>query len=784
VTSTPAGTFTRRSAAGFIGVLAAGTAFGVLLVLVRLQWSPLDRLDGDVAVRLNRSIAPHPALVGALRLVTTFGGRSLLFWFITLGATTAFLLIRRQVPLALYLLVTGMGALALDPLLKVLVGRLRPVVPLTLDVAPGNSFPSGHALNATACYGALLLVFLPTIPARLRKPVIWAAVALVAAVGFSRIALGVHFLSDVVGGCLLGIAWLSITTYAFRHWRRASGQPLAPLWEGLAPEAAADLKAAYILPVRHPWLAAAWLAIAWVLLVEIFAGIGQTIVRHPAAFAFDEAIPRWLAAHRTPTLDSLSALFSRAGDTHSILAVGLIIGPLALAYVRRWRPVVFLVVVMVGEVTLFLAIAALVGRDRPAVPRLETYLPTSSFPSGHTAATTCLYAALAVIVAPRVRPPWKQAVIAVAVLMPTLIALSRMYRGVHHPLDVSAGALLGLIWLGVVALAVRPNHDLPRARVRRLPVDVPALAPVGAPAVEGPQPSAVVANPTKVAHPVAQRAAVDSALTASGWPPPAWLETTPEDPGCGQARQAVHDGATVVFAAGGDGTVRACASALAGTGVGLAVLPMGTGNLLARNVNLPTHLPDAIATATGHGRRAVDIGVVEDRCFTVMAGMGLDADMIHDAPEQLKARLGWPAYAVAAARHLCQAPMHVTITVDGSSPVTRRARMVLIGNVGQLQGGLRVLPQARPDDGVLDVAVFAPITRRGWFPLAWALLRRRRSAANVETFRGRDIDIVSDTEQPRELDGDLIEPSDRLSATVRPGALWLCTPPSPRLQVR
>jgi undecaprenyl-diphosphatase len=87
--------------------------------------------------------------------------------------------------------------------------------------------------------------------------------------------------------------------------------------------------------------------------------------------------------------------------------VGLIIGPLALAYVRRWRPVVFLVVAMLGELTLFLAVAASVGRARPDVQRLEAYLPTSSFPSGHTAATVCLYGALAVIVVPRTRPPWK-----------------------------------------------------------------------------------------------------------------------------------------------------------------------------------------------------------------------------------------------------------------------------------------------------------------------------------------------------------------------------------------
>jgi undecaprenyl-diphosphatase len=770
----PLGHFTWRSLLGLAGVVAAGTAFALLAVLVRVQWTPLDRLDGDVATSINREVADHPVIVAVLRAVTTFGGRSVVFWSITVGAAAAFLLVRRQLQLAVYLLIAGFGALALDPLLKVLVGRLRPIVAVPIDTAPGNSFPSGHALNATACYGALLLVFLPTVSRRLRAPLVAAVVVLVAAVGFSRVALGVHYLSDVVGGWLLGIAWLSVTTYAFRVWRRETGQPVAPLGEGLAPEAAADLKAAYVLPVRHPWMTAAWLIISWVLIGEVLAGVGQYLVRQQPAF--DEAIPRWFAGHRNAALDQVSAVASDAGGTQWIIAIGLVIAPLAFAYIRRWRPVVFLAATLVGELTLFLAISASVSRLRPDVVRLENAFPTSSFPSGHTAATTALYGALAVLVVPRLRPPWRWFVLSVALLMPVLIGLSRIYRGAHHPLDVSAGALLALVWIGVVALAVRPNYDMPSARFRRLPVDANAARTSAAPArtSEGPQPSAVVANPTKMTHPEAERIQVSAALTAAGWPEPEWLETTPADPGGGQTRQAVDNGVKVVFAAGGDGTVRACAGALIGTDVALAVLPLGTGNLLAGNLRLPTHVPDAVAIATGYSLRRVDVGIVEDRCFTVMAGMGLDAEMIHDAPDRLKARLGWPAYVVAAVRHLCQPPMRVQIRVDEAQPVTRDARAVLIGNVGKLQGGMRVIPQAQPDDGVLDVAVLKPPTRRSWFPLAWSLLRRRPTTPNLETLRGKHIEIVSDREQRRELDGDLIEPARWLTAEVRPAALWLC----------
>jgi diacylglycerol kinase family enzyme len=218
---------------------------------------------------------------------------------------------------------------------------------------------------------------------------------------------------------------------------------------------------------------------------------------------------------------------------------------------------------------------------------------------------------------------------------------------------------------------------------------------------------------------------------------------------------------------------------VAGTDTALAILPCGTGNLLARNLGLPIHTADAVKVATANVRRRLDVGVVDDdRCFLVMAGMGFDAHMLHDAPAALKARIGWAAYGVAAARHLCEIPMRLQITLDHGVPISRQARTVLIGNVGRLQGGVRLLPQATPDDGLLDVAVLMPPRRRNWMALAWALLRKRPTAASIEVFRARHIHIVSDQVHPREVDGDLIEPSDSLMVAVRPAALWLCVPPS------
>jgi undecaprenyl-diphosphatase len=187
----------------------------------------------------------------------------------------------------------------------------------------------------------------------------------------------------------------------------------------------------------------------------------------------DHTIPHWLAAHRTTGLDDVSYLGSQAGNTHMILAVGLVAGALALAAVRLWRPVVFLLVTMFGELSLFLTSAAFVDRARPDVSHLDGKLPTSSFPSGHVAATILLYAAIAVLALPRIRGWWRWLFVAVAVLMPLWVATSRMYRGMHHPTDVLGSVLLAAGWLAAMVYFVRPNCDV-EGEGRRPPADTPA----------------------------------------------------------------------------------------------------------------------------------------------------------------------------------------------------------------------------------------------------------------------------------------------------------------------
>ncbi|PZF88992.1 diacylglycerol/lipid kinase family protein [Micromonospora endophytica] len=288
--------------------------------------------------------------------------------------------------------------------------------------------------------------------------------------------------------------------------------------------------------------------------------------------------------------------------------------------------------------------------------------------------------------------------------------------------------------------------------------------------------SAIVVNPVKVVDLDDLRRTVGDTLAAAGWPEPLWYETTVDDPGRGQTEQAVAAGVDLVFACGGDGTVRACVDALAGTEVALAVLPQGTGNLLAANLGLSNDLAAGLAVAVERGRRLLDVGEVDGQHFAVMAGMGFDAQMLAATSETTKRRIGWPAYVVGAARHLRDRPMRVWIRLDDQQPLRRRARSVLVANVGRLQGGVVLLTEAEPDDGYLDVAVLTPNRLRHWLSLGWAVVRRRDRVPRMEVYRARRVEISSNRSQPRELDGDLIEPGSVLRAQIHRRALWLCVP--------
>lgn len=309
---------------------------------------------------------------------------------------------------------------------------------------------------------------------------------------------------------------------------------------------------------------------------------------------------------------------------------------------------------------------------------------------------------------------------------------------------------------------------------------------------------AVVFNPIKV-DADALKAAV-SAHAAGGWST-LWLETNEEDPGGGQAREALEAGAAIVLVAGGDGTVRAVAEVLSGTYVALCLVPSGTGNLLARNLKLTIddmeHSVGAAFTGVDRPIDAVSIeiarpdGTTDARTFLVMAGVGLDAKIMSSTDPGLKEKVGWLAYAGALVGVLRQRDyLRILYRSDRRGHGKHRAQAVIVGNCGSLPANILLLPEAVVDDGLLDVVVLKPESFRGWMQVLvtvfWenGIVKRMKLPRRTERL---DVNAVDFAQLPEfevrlsraeeiELDGDPLGAAVGFTATIQPGALRLRVP--------
>lgn len=228
------------------------TLFAVALVLVAVPFSyllfeviregPFTRFDTSTAGDLHRLVVDRPGVVGALKAVSVLGKP--LWLAVVVGAGAVFVFVRGRRRLAIFLAFTVIGGGLVDSAVKIAVNRPRPVVETPLGEAFGKSFPSGHAMSSTVAYGALLLVLLPVIPRAWRWLAYLATTLLVLAIGVSRLFLGLHFVSDVVAGHVLGLAWLAGSAAMFNIWRVERGAAAVDFTDGIEPEAAADLGAA------------------------------------------------------------------------------------------------------------------------------------------------------------------------------------------------------------------------------------------------------------------------------------------------------------------------------------------------------------------------------------------------------------------------------------------------------------------------------------------------------------------------------------------------------------
>lgn len=447
------GRFEARALLGLVALVVGAVPFLVLLLLVVREWAPLQGLDEQVAADLNRAVSDSPAFVDALELVTDLGGNlSAVYVFLL---TTAWLWIRHQRRLAAFVATTGVGLAVLVPVTKLLVGRARPEVALPVVEIPSNaSFPSGHAMISLVTWTTLALVFMPAVRRRVRPWLLVAALAVAAAVGFTRLALGVHFVSDVVAGWALGAGWLAVSTAAFRAWQRDDEVDPSPLADGLGT---ADHPDRALVPDDEPALprgraTAAWLAAAAAAIFVVLSALGLLVTGPLADTVLGrldrEAVLLAFELRTDLRTDVLKAVGALSG-TPMVIMVSIATAVLSLALTRRRRPALFVAVVVLGEVLLYFVTSQVVGRARPdVVPDLTAGLPgAASWPSGHTAAAVSVYGSLAVLVWMHTRSRWRWVLVGVAVVLPPVIGATRVYVAAHNPTDVVAGLVLGWTWL-------------------------------------------------------------------------------------------------------------------------------------------------------------------------------------------------------------------------------------------------------------------------------------------------------------------------------------------------
>ncbi|WP_029088243.1 diacylglycerol/lipid kinase family protein [Brevibacterium album] len=357
-------------------------------------------------------------------------------------------------------------------------------------------------------------------------------------------------------------------------------------------------------------------------------------------------------------------------------------------------------------------------------------------------------------------------------------------------LIVAGAAALGLL-IGVAVARGRPRagggrETAPASGAERGAAEAGAQAE----ALPAPTQAALIVNPSKDMARAAV-ALLGELCAEKGWPAPLVFETEPEDAGGGQARAALEAGADLVIVAGGDGTVRLVAEQLVGTEVPMGIVPAGTGNLLARNLDMVLdHTEGALRIALDGRDSVIDTGAIllggreEPHTFLVMAGIGFDAAVMSDVSPARKAKVGWLAYVEAGSRKLLGSRVSVRVRVDEGEERELKVRSVVAGNCGRLQGGVWLFPEAEIDDGQLDLLVVSPKNLAEWVGVVASIAGRLvRRGLHTATAQGERFSVRVEHPVEVQIDGDPFGTTDRMELSVMPASL-VVRAPTPELKRR
>ena len=266
-------------------------------------------------------------------------------------------------------------------------------------------------------------------------------------------------------------------------------------------------------------------------------------------------------------------------------------------------------------------------------------------------------------------------------------------------------------------------------------------------------------------------------LERQGVADPFWCEVPKSRKAPPQVERALGQGAELVFVWGGDGMVQRCINVLAGSGTRLAIIPAGTANLLASNLGIPKDIESAVGIGLHGAQRAIDVGRVKGERFAVMAGAGFDAAMIREADGGLKDRFGRVAYVWTGSKHLRSKPFRARIKVDGASWYDGKATCILLGNVGELFGGVEAFEDARPDDGLLELGVISADGLVQWArTIARTAVGTTHKSPFVQVTKAHDVEVELSRKVLYELDGGDRTKVRNFKVKVEPGAVTVCVP--------
>ena len=269
-------------------------------------------------------------------------------------------------------------------------------------------------------------------------------------------------------------------------------------------------------------------------------------------------------------------------------------------------------------------------------------------------------------------------------------------------------------------------------------------------------------------------------LARQGVEDPLWREVPKSKAAPAEVRNAIDSGVELIFVWGGDGVVQRCIDVIAGTDTALAILPAGTANLLATNLDIPQDIEQAVAIGLRGERRKLDVGRFNGERFGVMAGAGFDASMIQQADGGLKDRFGRVAYVWAGSKSLRAKPFKAKIAIDGTSWYSGNASCILVGNVGRLFGGIEVFENARPDDGRLEIGVVNADGITDWVrTLARTALGHADRSPLVRATSAKKIEVKLDRKVLYEVDGGDRVKVKSFKIKVEPTAVIVCVPRHP-----